>query len=71
MLPLTSKKGGRDKGYGPSHSLEDSGQRGVNIDGVRYEVKVTGQAYSQAKVIAAPASIDENGQRGVIIDGVR
>ena len=32
-------------------------ERGLNIDGERYEVNITGQAYSQAKVFSAVAAI--------------
>ena len=50
------KKGSRDKDYDPSYSLDDSGQRGANIDGVRYEVKVTGQAYKPKSLLVLQQS---------------
>ena len=52
-MPFTATKGGRDKDYDPSEPLDESGERGVNIGGERYEVKIKGQAYSQAKVVTA------------------
>jgi len=57
MLPFTSKRGGRDADYDPSAPLDETGQRGVNVGGVRYEVKITGQSHSQAKVIGAMSAI--------------
>ena len=57
MLPFTATKGGQDKDYDPSEPLDESGERGVNIGGERYEVKIKGQAYSQAKVIGALSAI--------------
>ena len=59
MLPFTSKRGGRDADYDPSAPLDETGQRGVNVGGVRYEVKITGQSHSQAKVIGAMSTILE------------
>ena len=56
MLPFTSKKGGKDKDYDPTAPL-DEWQRDVNIGGERFEVKVTGQSHSQAKVIGALSAI--------------
>ena len=53
VLPFTAKRGGVDVDYNPSEPLDETGERGVNINGQRYEVKVKGQAYSQAKVVSA------------------
>ena len=57
VLPFTATRGGRDADYNPSEPLDENGERGVNINGQRYEVKVKGQAYSQAKTISALRSI--------------
>ena len=53
VLPFTAKRGVVDTEYNPSEPLDETGERGVNINGQRYEVKVKGQAYSQAKVVSA------------------
>ena len=52
-MPFTAKRGGVDVDYNPSEPLDETGERGVNINGQRYEVKVKGQAYSQAEVVSA------------------
>ena len=57
VLPFTATRGGRDADYDPSEPLDENGERGVNINGQRYKVKVKGQAYSQAKTISALRSI--------------
>ena len=57
VLPFTATRGGRDTDYNPTEPLDENGERGVNINGQRYEVKVKGQAYSQAKVITALSAI--------------
>ena len=57
MLPFTGTWGGRDKEYDPTAPLDDDDRPGVNIDGERYEIKMSGQAYSQAKVIGAMSAI--------------
>jgi len=56
-LPFTATRGGRDKEYDPSEPLDENGEQGGNINGERYEVKIKGQAYSQAKVIGALGAI--------------
>ena len=57
VLPFKATRGGRDADYDPSEPLDKNGERGVNINGQRYKVKVKGQAYSQAKAISALRAI--------------
>ena len=57
VLPFTATRGGRDADYDPSEPLDENGERGGNINRQRYEVKVKGQAYSQAKTISALRAI--------------
>ena len=57
VLPFTAKRGGVDTDNDPTEPLDETGERGVNINGQRYEVKIKGQAYSQAKVVSAFRSI--------------
>ena len=68
MLPFTATRGGSGKDYAPSKTLDENGEQGVSIGGERYEVKIKGQANSQAKVITALRTIpNEDVQQETVV----